>query len=264
MGRWKRWVWPLAVLVTLGSAYYQRATGPSYPVRVSEDWQGAKIRARLTRNHPGAGDQKIEIRGVPNGAEGTLIWRRYPTSDPFTYQEMRREDDRLTGLLPHQPPAGKLEYRIELRGEAATLPLPRTGSVITRFRGDVPPAVLVPHILVMFVAMLLSNRVGLGAAFGQRGLLGMTRWTLGLLIVGGLVFGPIVQKLAFGSYWTGVPFGWDLTDNKTLISVIVWTVALWAQAKGRESRTWPIVAAMITLIVFMIPHSLLGSELKYE
>ena len=39
-----------------------------------------------------------------------------------------------------------------------------------------------------------------------------------LLAVGGFILGPLVQNYAFGELWTGVPFGWDLTDNKTLIA----------------------------------------------
>jgi len=31
-----------------------------------------------------------------------------------------------------------------------------------------------------------------------------------------------VQHYAFGQLWTGVPFGWDLTDNKTLLAALAW------------------------------------------
>jgi hypothetical protein len=177
---------------------------------------------------------------------------------------MAREADRLTGVLPHQPPAGKLEYRIMLHGGEGTLSLPETGSVITRFKGHVPLSILVPHILLMFAAMLLSNRAGIGAAFGDARFAAYTKWVLGLLLAGGMILGPAVQKLAFGSYWTGVPFGWDLTDNKTLISVFGWFAAFWAQRKGAGARAWTIAAALITLIIFLIPHSLFGSELRVE
>ncbi len=41
-----------------------------------------------------------------------------------------------------------------------------------------------------------------------------------------MILGPIVQKYAFGELWTGIPFGWDLTDNKTLIAFLFWILAV--------------------------------------
>jgi hypothetical protein len=262
-GRGSRtWVWFVVVVVTLASAYYQRATGPTHAVRVNRAWKGETIHARLTRAHGGPGDQKIEIRGIGEGIRGDLLWRRYPTEEPFTRQPMAREGDRLTAFLPHQPPSGKLEYRLELNSQGSTLVVPESGPVVTRFKGHVPLLVLIPHVIFMFVGMLLSNRAGLGACFGDPKVRTYSRWTIGTLALGGLLLGPIVQKFAFGAFWTGVPFGWDLTDNKTLISVFGWAVALWAQRSDRRARAWTIAAALVTLIIFMIPHSLFGSELK--
>jgi hypothetical protein len=81
--------------------------------------------------------------------------------------------------------------------------------------------------------------------------------------VGGFVLGPLVQKLAFGTWWAGVPLGWDLTDNKTLIAMVIWIAALAAGRKGRGARGWILAASVLMLVVFLIPHSLMGSELKY-
>jgi len=79
-----------------------------------------------------------------------------------------------------------------------------------------------------------------------------------------MIFGPIVQKYAFDAYWTGVPFGFDLTDNKTLIAFIAWIVASVMVFKSKKPAYWVLGAAVVTLIVFLIPHSVLGSELDYS
>jgi hypothetical protein len=79
------------------------------------------------------------------------------------------------------------------------------------------------------------------------------------------VFGPLVQKAAFGKYWTGVPLGHDLTDNKMLVAVLAWASALTASIAGWESA--PVIrlaASGISLVAFLIPHSLFGSELRYD
>ena len=86
--------------------------------------------------------------------------------------------------------------------------------------------------------------------------------TLILFAIGGIVLGPIVQYYAFGDFWTGIPFGWDLTDNKTLIALIFWILAVIMNRK-KERPLYTILAAVILLIVFSIPHSLFGSQLDY-
>jgi hypothetical protein len=77
------------------------------------------------------------------------------------------------------------------------------------------------------------------------------------------VLGPIVQKFSFGVYWAGWPFGHDLTDNKSIVAFIFWVIALIYQYRNREKKIMAIVASIILLIVFLIPHSMLGSEIDY-
>ena len=79
-----------------------------------------------------------------------------------------------------------------------------------------------------------------------------------------MIFGPIMQKYAFGEFWTGVPFGIDLTDNKTLIAVIGWIIALIAIKKSSNPKGWIIFASVLMFIIYLIPHSVLGSELDYN
>jgi hypothetical protein len=83
-----------------------------------------------------------------------------------------------------------------------------------------------------------------------------------MLIAGGMILGPLVQKYAFGDLWTGIPFGWDLTDNKTLIAVFAWILAVVMNRK-KDRPAYTIAAAVILLLIYSIPHSLFGSELDY-
>jgi len=134
--------------------------------------------------------------------------------------------------------------------------------VIIRFKGSVPGQVLLPHILIMFLAMLFSTGAGLLALFKVPSYRKFGIWTLILLFAGGMVLGPIVQKFAFGAFWTGIPFGWDLTDNKTLIAFLFWILAVAMNLK-RERPFFTILAAIVLLLVYSIPHSLFGSQLDY-
>ncbi len=78
-----------------------------------------------------------------------------------------------------------------------------------------------------------------------------------------------MQQYAFGALWTGFPFGYDLTDNKTLIMWIVWAVACavvgWKTTwNERLARAIVLLATVVMLVVYLIPHSLRGSELDYS
>ena len=90
-----------------------------------------------------------------------------------------------------------------------------------------------------------------------------SKLALGLLIAGGLLLGPIVQKYAFGEFWTGIPFGWDLTDNKLLIALAFWVYAVVIN-RTKEKPLPALIAAIVLLLVYSIPHSLFGSELDYS
>ena len=259
----RRWVWVAAVVVTVASAVYQRMSGPTYPLRGSVSLGGQDISLRLTRTHPGAGDQPV-ILAVPDASvEGQVAWRRYPTNEAWQTMPLVRKGAELTAALPHQPVAGKLEYQVRLqRGDARAVFPGRPA--ITRFRNEVPATVLIPHVFAMFLAMLFSTAAGLSA---------LGRWPqarreayicMALLLVGGFVLGPLMQWYGFGAWWTGIPFGWDLTDNKTLFAAVAWLWAAWQMRGGRSARAAIIVAAVATLVVFAIPHSAWGSEFKWD
>ena len=171
---------------------------------------------------------------------------------------MAREGDSLKAVLPHQP-----------RGEAPVPgPPPRGGEkalfperpAITRFKGAVSPAILTPHIVAMFTGMLVANAAGLLALRGEKRLFRISLVVIALLSIGGLFLGPLVQKAAFGAYWTGWPFGSDLTDNKTAVAVLAWAIAAFRARGGRDARVAVGVAALVTLAVFMVPHSAWGSR----
>ena len=74
----------------------------------------------------------------------------------------------------------------------------------------------------------------------------------------------MVQKYAFSAYWTGWPFGTDFTDNKTLVMFLGWVVALVAVYRVKKPGPWVLGAAVLTLVAYAVPHSVLGSELDYE
>ncbi|MBU0520134.1 hypothetical protein KKA00_09260 [bacterium] len=255
--------WILAVIITLGAAVYQKKTGPTYPVSGSVEIDRQAYPYELIRSHGGETDAQISITVSDTDVSGLLIYKRFNVEENWTTLTMMREGDNLQANLPHQPPAGKLQYVIRLRKGAEEFTVPADQVPVIRFKGAVPITILLPHILFIFTAMLVSTRAGLEALAKNGKPRNYALWAAGLLFLGGMVFGPIVQKYAFGAYWTGIPWGWDLTDNKTLIAMIGWIIAVIAGRKDKSARGWVISASVLLLLIFSIPHSMMGSELDY-
>ncbi len=108
-------LWILAFLITLLTAYFQRATGPTYPIQGDFNIEQQKYHFKLYTSHGGKNDLKVFQR-IPNElCRGYLFYKRYKTDDEFSKVALRREKDTLFAFLPHQPPAAKLEYSFHLK-----------------------------------------------------------------------------------------------------------------------------------------------------
>jgi len=256
--------WFLAFIITAASAVYQRMTGPTHPVRGKAALSNGEVSFRLPRSAEIDSDCEVILEVPDTEVAGRLLYQRFKTDDPWTEAVMTRQEKRLLGYLPKQPMAGKLAYKVVLTDGGKEVSLSGDESIIIRFKGHVPTALLLAHILVIFAAMLFSTRAGIAALDRRSDPRRLAVWTAVLFFAGGFILGPLMQKFAFDSWWTGFPLGRDLTDSKTLFAMLAWVAALVAGRGGRKNRGWVLVASALTLIVFLIPHSLLGSELKYS
>jgi len=256
------WLWLFAALVMLAAVVYQRRTGPTHPLRGSANIGGQRLNFRLPRSAENTRPAKVTIPDP--GVQARLLWKRYPMDEPFTVVFFAHETgggkNALTAEIPPQAAAGKVEYRIEIASQ--TIPDDEE-TVILRFKGPVSAPLLLSHILAMFAGMLVGTRAGVGAAFGRHEK--MLPWAaLAMIAVGGLVLGPFVQKAAFGAYWTGWPFGSDLTDNKTLLMFFGWLVACLLALRPKARRPAVVAASLLALFIYLVPHSLRGSQLDYQ
>jgi hypothetical protein len=255
-------LWILAFVFTAGAAIWQRMSGPTYPLRGTVVIDNQPLKFRLIRTYDGSDDAPVKILIADTAVKGEISFRRFKSYDNWTTAPMERSGDYLIGKLPHQETAGKVMYQVILKkGENSYLL--NDQPAVLRYKGLVPQWVLIPHIFFIFLGMLFSTRTGLEAIFKGSKVYIYSWITLFCLFLGGMILGPLVQKFAFDAYWTGWPFGHDLTDNKSLAMLIFWIVAVVVLRKNRENRLWPVVAAIVLWMVFLIPHSMLGSEIDY-
>lgn len=245
---------------------YQRVTGPTHPKRVKYEINGQIKSNSLPRSGDSGTDCKIELNDIPTDWEATLYYRHYPTKEDWMKIPFEtNESGKISSALPYQPAAGKLEYYIELKNptDNKVVEISKSEPVAIRFKDPVPLWALIPHIILIFIAMLFSNLTGIMALFSFDKFKYYGVLTIIFLFVAGFIFGPLVQKYAFGAFWTGFPFGFDLTDNKTLIAFVAWGIAVYFNRKEKRPLL-SVLAAIVMIVVYSIPHSLRGSELNYE
>ncbi len=257
----KSWMILISVVLTLFFAAFQRMTGPTHPEDGFVEREGERVAFSLPRSGTVGEDTRIAVPGSAcSGCDSSCIesrhaarlhYRHYPFLEGEEWIEvpMRQEEGYWVAFLPSQPMAGKLAYYVEADGVSYHQEAP----LIIRYKGSVPAAVLVPHILLMFLAMFFAVMAGLAALLNNPLYKRFSVVTLVLLVLGGLVFGCLVQKHAFDVYWAGFPMGGDLTDNKTLIAVLAFLIAVvlsfWPRRKPRqESGAMPMAEPAVSEI----------------
>lgn len=277
--------WSFAVILTLAAVQFQRGTGPTKPVYEQFSYKGKNYSTSLQRSAEttlshieSKGDYKslgkkvnvlVPIDGLPDEIEGEFIYSLYPGNWPSDTIQSFRNGSVFLNFLPAQPAAGKIKYKFILYSSSDTLSVNKTEiklggeGVVLRFKGHVPLAVLIPHVILMFFAMLLANYIGIASFSKEININNKAVVLLVILGLGGLVLGPLVQKFAFGEFWTGWPFGEDLTDNKTLFAFILWVLA-WFFNRKKVRRYLYLIAAIVMLLVYSIPHSTAGSEYDHS
>ncbi len=255
--------WVLAVVISLAAMFYQRMTGPTYPKKYEITYQNEEYQFSLPRSNNGRpGDYPVEIE-LPEPFSANLTWRLYPTENPWETKVMERDGNLLSSSLPHQPPAGKIEYHLELMADGNPIDLHENESIVIRFRADVPAWALIPHVLMMILTVIWSMATIIFAIANIPSYKKHVGVTIIFLLIGGFILGPVVQKYSFGQFWTGWPLGDDLTDNKTLFALIAFLLA-WFLRKKPYSRWLAIGAALVMMAIYLIPHSMGGSELDHE
>jgi hypothetical protein len=255
-------LWIFAFFFTAFIAIYQRMTGPTYPMTGKVTIENQTIRYKLIRTYDGSDDAPVTVTVPDTSIRGEYQFMRVRSNDTWMVVPMKRVGNNLIASIPHEPIAGKVMYHVTLIKGGQKYLLNEKPAII-RYKGAIPLGILICHIILIFSAMLFSTRTGLEVLFKGKYTWSYSWVTLITLVLGGLVLGPIVQKYSFDVYWSGWPFGKDLTDNKSLVAFIFWVIAIAVQFRNREKKVWSLVASIVLLIVFLIPHSMLGSEYDF-
>ncbi|MCX7697290.1 MAG: hypothetical protein N2Z72_06325 [Bacteroidales bacterium] len=259
----KTWfLWLLAILIGLGIMFFQRLTGPTYPLSLKLSIEGQRLKIKFPRSWTSGQNAKISISSKKLSGQFFIFYRRYKSHDVWQRDTFSYQNGQYVYNLPTLPPAGKMMYSV-VYSDGFTEKQLHPEPVILRYKGYVPTWILILHVLMMILSVFYGIRAGLEALIIRKHLVSLSAFATLFLFVGGLILGPVVQYYAFGAFWTGWPFGHDLTDNKTALSLLVWLFALWRLRKHPNNWKVVLIASLVQVAMYFIPHSLLGSELDF-
>jgi len=222
---------------------------------------GAVTLEVIARPAPGKNE---EIPLVLQGrVQGEKRWEVFPASG----REVRADGSAvLFYTVPGFPWTTRVEYRFvtpAARGTRVVLVRDDGKPMLLKFKGPVPAGVLIPHIILMFAAVCLLM-MAMWAAAGT--ICGrdvpsaprLARWAWYSMFLGGVPFGMAMNYYAFDVFWEAVPFGRDITDNKTQVALVFWGLAavFLTRRPGKQAGIFALAAGFLSLAMYLIPHSL--------
>jgi len=83
-------LWVAAVILTLAAAFWQRASGPTHPVRIKAEIGDTAVKAKLLRSHNTDSDLEVEINADDKSVTGAVQWRRLGAGDSWSYMPLVR------------------------------------------------------------------------------------------------------------------------------------------------------------------------------
>jgi hypothetical protein len=135
-----------------------------------------------------------------------------------------------------------------------------------RFEGKPTFLLLLLHIVLMLASLIILIHALYYAIFflqtGESGEKALRSSIVGIVtfFITGFPIGWIIEKQVLGNYWEGIPFGWDITDNKTLLIFLIWLIIIMLKKTDKISlrafARWVIINTIITFALFLVPHSI--------
>jgi hypothetical protein len=288
----------VAILITMALLFVARKASQRVVSNVSESVTAGELTLQHVCSHIARGDTasaRLDVRVdgglLPDGSVIALYFTpRVGGERPAATAAYRRGEALVVpgeGLVyratvPNQGRGTEFAYYFQLESSAgavvAALPSSVSGSGASnlwfRFEGEGATWLLVTHIAGMFGAFLLMVLAFMTACENLRikpvkvRLGKQVLWSTIILFMGTFPIGIWLEYQVYGTYWTGIPLGRDITDSKALIVFVYWLFLLIMlkgsalAAEPRRDLVKPTVARILTIVgvlisigLYLIPHS---------
>lgn len=252
-----------SLFICIFLAFFQRVTGPTYPVKGEIKKDDIHFNYKFPRSCEIAQKKCVVKIESKRDLGFHLLYKRYKVDEDFKKIDFKMGDNHFFAMIDDQyKPASKIEYNVYYKVNNETFKINQK-PIILRFKGKVNRFIIILHVFFMFLSLTLISYLFITALIEKK-YSRVVFWINYLaMFLGGFILGPLLQKQAFGVWWSGFPFGYDMTDNKTLFSFLFWSYSAYQLYMKKDIRKYIIVSSIVSLISYLIPHSLFGSEYDY-
>lgn len=274
-----------AILITLVLLALARKMTTVKSVHKTVDIGGVVIEHDTVPKKRGPGDAVIPVK-VSGAEKATLFYRIGEGDFQAVQMDLKEgESDVFVASIPHQKKGTNVWYYIEAQRQiedrkvAVTLPDGNSANfrpILLKFQGNVPSLIISSHVFCNFAGIFFSVLALFSAVDLKRGKgtlkksVAFSLLTFTFLFMGFVTLGAALNYFAFGVLWEAFPFGTDVTDSKSQIALLSWLVTLflvkgtiWGKnpsknlASEKGYSTTVIISFVITVAMFLIPHSLI-------
>jgi hypothetical protein len=226
----------------------------------------------------GPGGPVVSVAVRPgSGVAAAVLYKEGAAGALRRIEMIAAGEGRWDANLPALEKGARVFYALDIHRDGASvarIPEDEQSFLLVKYKGTASNAVLVLHVLFMFGAFFfmvqaLWSAVGiLRGSEGKGGAVNSARWVLICSFIGGWPLGFVLNYQAFGVFWEGYPFGYDITDNKTQVMFLFWLVSLLlvrgsflGRGEGADrlgARGFAIaviVSFFVSLLLFIVPHS---------
>jgi hypothetical protein len=271
----------VGILITLLIFVVASRISKNRPEEMEAEFGGAHITHSTVYEQVGPGQPEIMLKVDPPVEMGADVIYRVPGSQAADTVAMSEISSGVwSARLPIGEKGDRIEYGFlftsrEESDAGIVTASDRTGYYLIKYKGEFSITVLILHVLCMFAAFFFIIEASLGAfavlfmGEDKEFTVAQTRWVLLFTFLGGWPLGFALNWQRFGYLWEGFPFGYDITDNKTQLIAIFWLIVaamVWksfaCRRTGRDLAgpgvfaTAVIIASVLSMILYLVPHSL--------
>ena len=247
----------IALGITIVATFIQQFSSYDRPYKAVIMINEEIYKLRLPVVHDANEECLIELNIPDTSVSGTIFFKVYQSNENWHSNNLIRMSDKLLNILPVTQPNVKMQYYIMLHSRSSQFAIAKEEPVVIRFQKEVPKYLLYPYVLLMFLALILSNFAGMLTVYNidsYKKYIGITFY----LFLATLVFGLIWHIISFRHFFMQISPYNDLSFFKYLIILGIW----WGVYKISQKHDWRYLilsASVVTLVLYCIPAQLVFS-----
>lgn len=266
--------WLVAILLASAALFAQERWSHWHQVRGTVTVAGASHDysfPQVWELTPGAGFPpgariKLRLEGEMPELDGAVLWRPFPSDDPFMaspFEQVRRRVTKrgegtriwteLVAILPPRPGGERIEYYATLNVAGQEIRVPAgEKTVVLQYETPIPEELSYALFAALVLSLVIGTRAAISAICEPETVRRYAWATLFLLTAGTLTLGVVVSYQEIGEYWNGFPMGNDAIATATLVVWLAWVIACIALGRSttnlsRIGRTLVVVAACLLI-----------------